>query len=779
MTSPSLSRSLWSDLIDLYAGADPASAKLRAAHLQAVVRLTPATMVANLCSVAVVLLTFSPAVPLGMWLWAAVLALTAVVGLVNWSAQRRRHRESASTRTMHHATAQAAWLAGVWGLMPLSWFPSADSGQQMVVATLITGMIGAGSFVLATVPIAAAAYVLVFSGSALVALHLAGNPAPGVAMLVGVYSPMVLAGSISAWAKATALLREKAHSAQQEQTLAILLQDYEQGSDESLWETGPDGRLRNAPPRLATMLGVNASEAQSLQLLDLLDRISPHDAPALRAAVRAERPFKQLQFEVSREDQPRHLLVNGKPLLDAAGNILGWRGVLADVTDKVLAQERLRQLAHTDSLTGLANRFSLRDTLGQPASQSHRAALIMLDLDHFKVVNDSLGHSAGDEVLCAVAEVLRRCVRPGDLVARLGGDEFAVVMMFDAPESERGNAPEASAMAGRLVEALSQPIVLRHRKLRIGASVGLTLCHGPRTDVDELLAQADTALYAAKAAGRGRFAIYEAALGEHSRRRLAIEQGLRNAQNLGQLSLHWQPKVDIAAWRVVGAEALMRWSHPDLGNVSPAEFIAVAEQCGLIEELGRWALRQACAAAAGPLRGLTISVNVSPLQLRDGLFVAQVREALRESGLPPANLELEITESVFIDDAFGALDRLYALHGLGVRIALDDFGTGYSSLAYLRRFPFDTLKIDRTFVSEVASKADARAIVEMISRLAATLGMRTVCEGVETALQLQAVAGAGCHEVQGYFVSAARPLGEFKRAWRGWERESPLLEQLH
>lgn len=256
MTEQPRRRTLWSDLRDLYVSREVESARLRAAHLQALVRLTPATMAANLCSAGVVLWTFGPAVPAGLWIWACVLALTSLFALRSWWVRRRRRHESASTRAMHHATAQAAWLAGVWAVMPLLWFSGASAGQQMVVATLVTGMVGAGAFALASVPLAATAYVMIFSGSALGALHLAGNPAPGVAALLGVYSPMVLAGSISAWTKATALLREKAHSAQQAQTLAVLLQDLEQGADEALWETGSDGRLNHTPPRLMDLLGV-------------------------------------------------------------------------------------------------------------------------------------------------------------------------------------------------------------------------------------------------------------------------------------------------------------------------------------------------------------------------------------------------------------------------------------------------------------------------------------------------------------------------------------------
>lgn len=768
--------SLWSDFVALHRATDAESGLLRAAHLQALVRLTPATMAANLCSAGVVLWTFSPRISTGMWIWALVLALTAALALRHWYVGRHRVRSAASPRAMHHAAAQAAWLAGVWGVMPVLWFPAAGPEQQMVIATLVTGMIGAGSFVLATVPLAATAYVAVFSLASLWALYRAGNPAPGVAALVGVYSPMVWAGAISAWAKSTALLREQTLSARQEQTLTLLLQDFEQGANEALWETGADGQLTHMPDRLMAMLGTDAGHAGAMRLLDLLHQLSPLDAPTLRAAVRTGKPFRELGFRVEGANgATRHLVVNGKPLFNASGAVTGWRGVLADNTDKVLAEQQLRQLAHTDSLTGLANRFRLRDVLGQSLKQDSACALLLLDLDHFKAVNDTLGHSAGDDVLQAVAEVLRGCVRPSDLVARLGGDEFAVVMQLNTQTTAGLERAEVSAMAARLIDALGHPVLIPKRQLRVGASIGVAVHEGSDSSVDELLAQADTALYAAKEAGRARFAMYEPSLGERNHRRLTIEEGLREALTQHQLALHWQAKVDIHGWRIVGAEALLRFTHPELGPISPAEFIPVAEQCGLIDDIGRWALEEACRAAAGPLQGLTVAVNVSPLQMRDGQFVSYVRQALRTTGLASSKLELEITESVLIDNEDAATDQLRALHGLGVRIALDDFGTGYSSLAYLRQFPFDTLKIDRAFVHEVATKTDARAIVQMISELAAALSMRTVCEGVETAQQLQAVSHAGCHEVQGYLVGRPMPLAEFGLALQQWHEQPPRM----
>jgi diguanylate cyclase (GGDEF)-like protein len=770
---PNLLRTVWAEMHRMYAGTDAESARIRAAHLGAVTRLTPYTMAANAGSAALVLAGYGLTAPAGMWLWLAVVLTLSGAGLLAWWRGRGRNMTTASPRAVNRATLHAALLAGSWAMMPLVWFGSSSPGQQLLVATLVAGMLGAGAFVLSPLPRASLAYGALYTLSAAGALAQAQEPLTrAVGALLCLYGPTVAIGSISSWRKATQLLQSQAASVRQERMLALLLQDFEQHAGEALWETGIDGCLVHLSPRLAELLGVEEDEARTLPLLMLLGRRGPAAAAALSQALDSARPFRELPLALQRGMTAVHLSMNGKPLVDERGRTVGWRGVLADVSERVQGEQRLWQLAHTDSLTGLANRFALRDALAEAVRQQQAGALLTVDLDHFKSINDTLGHTAGDELLKAVAQRLRGCVRPGDLVARLGGDEFAVLM-------RQAQGADADALARRLIHALGETLEVQGRHMRISSSVGVATPGGDvPTGVEELLMQADTALYVAKESGRGRHALYVPAMGERSRRRAELENGLRRALEHGGLSLHWQPKVDIGAWHICGAEALLRWDDA-LGRGGPAEFIGVAEQCGLIDELGLWALREACRAATGPLAALTVSVNVSPLQLRDRHFVDRVREVLKETGLVPGRLELEITESVFIDDADGALAHLHALRGLGLRVALDDFGTGYSSLAYLRRFPFDTLKIDRAFVNEVLMRRDTGAIVQMIAQLASTLGMRTVCEGVETTAQLDAVARAGCHEVQGYLVSPPRPLADFQRFRRAWHEGRPPSFALH
>ena len=755
--------SLWAEIAQMYSEPSPEMGFIRGAHLNAVVRLTPHTMIANAASGTLVLWSYRDAISTAMWLWWASLLMLTLVTLASWFKGRRRQITSASPKVVKRATWHAAALALLWGSLALAWFSSASAGQQIIIATLYTGMLGAGSFVLNPLPRASLVYSSIYMLCAFGAML--QNPSAtmaGVAILLGFYGPMVIVGSLYSWRKSTALLKATAHAEQQEHMLAVLWQDFEQHADEALWEADSTGRIHNPSQRLLELLQFNPMLLDNTPLPQLLRSQDPAGAQALQQALQQALPFRNVALRLSLERGVRHLALNGKRLLDSQGQGTGWRGVVADVTAKVESEQRLQFLAHTDSLTGLANRFTLREHLTVALSRQDSGALLMIDLDHFKAVNDSWGHTAGDDLLKAVAGRLRGCLRPGDLAARLGGDEFAILLQHPA------DGVEAQMVANRLQALLSNPIALGERNMRVGASVGGAIWAGDGGSVDELLVQADTALYAAKAAGRGHFAQYEASMGERSRRRLLIEHGLAPALEQGQFALHWQPKVDIQSQRIVGAEALLRWDHPALGALNPTEFIGIAEQSGKIDALGHWALQEACRCGAlleplvQPGAGLTIAVNVSPLQFRAGNLAVLVRQALADSGLPAHRLELEITESAFMDDADGVLQQLHALRSLGVRIALDDFGTGYSSLAYLRRFPFDTLKIDQSFVQEALNRSDAKAIIQMISQLAKALSMRTVAEGVETAAQLELVTSAGCHEIQGFLVAQALALPDFQ-----------------
>jgi len=421
---------------------------------------------------------------------------------------------------------------------------------------------------------------------------------------------------------------------------------------------------------------------------------------------------------------------------------------------------RMYFMAHHDALTGLSNRLLFHERLEEASEQRRRrgdgVALLCLDLDHFKQVNDTLGHPAGDALLKAVAERLLACVRDGDVVARLGGDEFAIL--------QRGaNQPEhATVLAQRVIEALSAPYDLGGDRIVVGASVGIVIASPDLSSADLLMRSADIALYQAKGNGRDTFCFFENVMNEQIQARRAIEVDLREALGRGEFEVFYQPLFNLQTQLVSAFEALLRWRHPDRGLISPAEFIPLAEELGLIAPIGEWVTAQACRDAVTWPEHVKVAVNLSPVQFRNSGLVESVRRALESSGLPAHRLELEITESALLQDSEAVLATLHELRVLGLRTALDDFGTGYSSLSYLRSFPFDKLKIDQSFVREMAYRPDCLAIVTSVLGLARELGMATTAEGVETDEQLAQLRRVGCTEVQGFLFDRPRCAADIR-----------------
>ncbi|MDO9714183.1 EAL domain-containing protein [Paracraurococcus lichenis] len=428
-----------------------------------------------------------------------------------------------------------------------------------------------------------------------------------------------------------------------------------------------------------------------------------------------------------------------------------------DVTERREAEARIAHIAHHDALTGLPNRVLFRERLDETLVRARRDegfAVLCLDLDRFKDINDTLGHPAGDALLRVVAERLKTVLRETDTLARLGGDEFAILQ----PNVDQPG--DASPLARRLVEALSAPFDLGGHQVVIGTSVGIALAPTDGLDADLLLKAADMALYRAKAEGRGRWCFFEPEMDARMRERRLLELDLRRALVVGEFELHYQPIVAVASRRVSGLEALLRWRHPERGLVPPDAFIPLAEEIGLIVPLGEWVLAQACRDAAGWLGTPKVAVNLSPVQFASRGLVDAVATALELSGLDPARLELEITETVMLQDTQATLATLHRLKALGVRIAMDDFGTGYSSLSYLQRFPFDKVKIDRSFTSGLEQSPRSNAIVGAVTDLCLGLDMTITAEGVETEEQLQELRRKGCGEAQGYLFSKPQPAAE-------------------
>jgi diguanylate cyclase (GGDEF)-like protein len=440
----------------------------------------------------------------------------------------------------------------------------------------------------------------------------------------------------------------------------------------------------------------------------------------------------------------------------------GWVSTYDDITERRKSESRIAHMASHDALTDLPNRSFLLDRLSQLGSEAGQeeakvpaplTALLLLDLDRFKEVNDTLGHAAGDKLLRMVSERLRGLLGKDDFAARLGGDEFAILHPVTS-------ADDTAELARHIIEALITPYDLEGHQANIGASIGISLAPVDGMDPEALLRCADLALYRAKGQGRGDFVFFESEMIASAHNRRILELELREALTLGQFEAHYQPQINVKTGLVSGAEALIRWRHPLRGLVAPSEFIPIAEEVGLIVPIGEWIMRQACRDAAQWREGLRVAVNLSAAQFRGSRLAEMVISALSAGGLAPGRLELEITESILLEQTEVTLSTLHQLRSLGVRVSLDDFGTGYSSLSYLRSFPFDKIKIDRSFVREVTASANGAAIVRAIASLGASLGMETTAEGVETEEQLDLIRAEGCTEVQGFYFSPARPVGE-------------------
>jgi diguanylate cyclase (GGDEF)-like protein/PAS domain S-box-containing protein len=458
----------------------------------------------------------------------------------------------------------------------------------------------------------------------------------------------------------------------------------------------------------------------------------------------------------------RSVQIVNQPLPDG-----GWVATHEDITELRRSEARIKRLAHYDALTDLPNRVLFREQLDREFKRAKRGeqfALLYIDIDEFKGINDSLGHPVGDDFLKSVALRLKDCIRETDFVARLGGDEFAII------QTGVDGLADVENLVAKLHQAIRQPYECLGHHVLTDASIGVAMAPADGADIDQLIKNADLAMYGAKAAGRRTCRFFEPQMDAKAKARRALELDLREAIRAESFELHYQPLVDLGSNEVTGCEALLRWPHPARGMVSPVEFIPVAEDTGMIIELGEWVLRTACAEAASWPDQVRIAVNVSPVQFRSQTLALKVASALADSGLAANRLELEITEAVLIRDDAAALEILHQLRALGVRIALDDFGTGYSSLSYLQRFPFDKIKIDRSFINDIGGIDGSSSIVQAVVTIAAARNMTTTAEGVETQQQFDLLRGLGCTQMQGFLFSAARPAGEIQAFFRSRDR---------
>lgn len=495
---------------------------------------------------------------------------------------------------------------------------------------------------------------------------------------------------------------------------------------------------------------------------------------AHRQVLDAHEPFRDFEYKLRKPNGSiLHLSISGRPIFDDEGNFKGYRGIARDVSDRVTSAERIQYLAYHDGLTNLPNRVMFNDLLHRAIAQARRQsksiAVLFIDLDRFKSINDTLGHASGDELLKVVARRIQGSVRASDVVARLGGDEF-VVLLDDIREHKK-----VATVVRKILSSLGQPLELLGQEFRMTASIGVSLYPDEASDEHALMKNADTAMYRAKEDGRNTFRFFSGEMDTQTFERAALESSLRRGIEKNEFRVHYQAKIDARTGKICGMEALVRWQHPELGMVPPSRFIPVAEETGLIIPLGKWILREACRQnrqwQKDGLPCLRVAVNLSARQFADKGLVKDVRAILAETNLPASFLELEITESMVMHDLPKALDILSALKRLGVWLAMDDFGTGYSSLSSVKRFPIDVIKVDKSFIRDIPSDADDKILTETIIRMAKSLKLTVVAEGVETKEQVDFLQQHACDEYQGFYFSKPVSAEEFTTQWS--ERLAP------
>jgi diguanylate cyclase (GGDEF)-like protein len=734
--------------------------KVRAAQIAEVRRHTIARLVAELLLLVLVAVSIGGHAPTGKLVAWGGIALGAGVVMALWRLRPHYDDVTASRRDLTLETVLSIVSAAIWAAPAVMFAGVGGLEQQLALLSVTVAMMVGSVLLLSPMLLAATASMLLASAACIylmLALHF-----PTLALASGTFGFVLVT---SALANGRAFLVHKSAEfalVEKEEVVSLLLREHEEGDADWLWQIDAGKQLTHVSPRLAYALGEEALALEGRPFLQMLagdSWESGNFTAALRTLadkLKNREAFSDLILPVTIKGETRWWELSASPRFDEKGSFLGFRGVGSDVTVERHTADKINRMARFDTLTGLPNRLQVTEALGQAMAEAEkwrgRCGLMMIDLDRFKAVNDTLGHPVGDRLLGRVSERLLGLMDDNALCGRLGGDEFAVVLR------DASDPAAIETLARQIIEDLSRPYDVDQHTLYIGASIGSAV--GPRDgrSVETLIRSADLALYRSKDAGGGTYHAYEPQLHVHAEERRVLEIALRKALAKGELHLNYQPVVSADEAVVEGFEALLRWTHPELGQISPVKFIPIAEEARLIGPIGEWALRTACLEAKNWPSTVRVAVNVSAEQLHDPRFVVAVQSALAESGLPPQRLELEVTESVFMREGTNAVAVLQEVLGLGVRLSLDDFGTGYSSLGYLSRTKFSTIKIDRSFVQGASRKAsESLAIIRAVVALADSLGMSTTAEGVETEEEYAMIRRLGCKKIQGYLFGRPMP----------------------
>ncbi|MDI9917060.1 EAL domain-containing protein [Rhodococcus sp. IEGM 1379] len=701
------------------------------------------------------------------WTWAALTLGSNIALSIFWSTRARTRDPDRSIVDLVVLAIQVI----VWGLL-LAWsaivlYPTLGAGDELTVTATLLGGIAVGIFPIVMYRGVTIIWIVLVSVG--VGWGFSTEPGSERWVLIGIltgYAVSLSGGTLVLANVFERRLRAELNAEDQRDLVELLLNDLEDGAQDWLWETDRDGVLGTVSHRFAERLALPVSEIRGRTMLDILDGIGANRSESGRLALRLldecfehNDEFRDVELDVWVGGRFRRWSISGHRKNDTHSSTGepsddGWRGVGSDITRAHRQREYILELAEVDSITGLRNRYAFTARLSSMINDGARVWLGMLDLDNFKSINDRWGHSVGDNVLRDVAARLIGVLRPSEMCARLGGDEFAVAFCDIEDESE------VNERFQEIIDAIDVPFLFDGKSIRVRVSLGYGSLPGDADSLDDLVVVADLALYHAKSSGRNQIRPFDSTLRERAQGRARALLDLRMALQNNEFELAYQPQVLAISGEVVGFEALLRWNHPVSGLVGPTDFVSVAEETGLIVPIGAQVLRVACAEAATWSENMRIAVNVSQVQLRSVGYVDSVREALRETGLPAERLEIEVTESLVIDDA--EREVLVRIAALGVGIAMDDFGTGFSSVASLSILPLDRLKIDRTFVDQLdVDSGDSRsAVFRAIVDIAESMGLETVAEGVETERQRAVVAACGCRVIQGFLEGRPMPASE-------------------
>jgi diguanylate cyclase (GGDEF)-like protein len=730
-------------------------------QISTIQRIAPLVLCINiLVIISVTALFWSTPLKVFSLLWASVGLGLSAIGLVNWGYTKKLElTRPAVQKAVRAITLFAGLRAAHWSCGFVVLMPSADSASQIALGWTLAGMLCGGNFAYSTLPRAALTYLVIMVAGGLASFIAMGSSVSLFLIIALVlFASFLIVSTLSNTQMLRTHVENEIKMVDQNEFMSIVLKDFQDGASDWLWEIGSDHKITRGAERFGQSLELQKPETEENSLPAILQSRATNEAQRdsvarLLNSLGSSLAFNEIVIHLGEGQNEKYLKFSAKPVESSEGS---WRGVVSDITATMISQNRVNFLAFHDSLTGLPNRLFIKDCLDRAITENkispHERTVMSIDLDGFKAVNDTYGHQIGDRLLVAVAKRMQSALAPTDVLSRMGGDEFLLIC------NTSGQNSDIESYASRLLRVLSEPFGVLGHKLNIGASIGIARVGHDGDTATDILRHVDLALYRAKSEGKGVACQFNISMDLEMQKKRALENDLRAAVTNGEFILHYQPIVSVSDSKICGYEALIRWQHPERGLIPPLDFIPIAEETGLIVQIGEWVISEACKQAAKWTSNVRVSVNLSPLQIKSPRLIAAVIKSLADSGLRPGRLEMEVTESALLEQTELVFTTLGHLKTLGVRIGLDDFGTGYSSLGYLHSFAFDNIKIDRSFVQAMATRPQSAAVVRAVLMLADDLGISTTAEGIETIEQFNALKLRGCQEAQGYYFGRPMPI---------------------